>query len=262
MSENINSNNNNNTRSTQIIHNNGTWADTIRTIFIYGAAAARYTAVRTRPGQVFVVAAAVGTELGTRFAQNAINDPNYILEHYNNWNIIWDRDSNQTVRIFTNSNNFPSPSDSNNYVPPINPNFDPNSNFISNNFDSSFIESINSQLKPIFDYIVGFLNPVTVDYPNTLLAQQIHGLAIFLFIICISIIILFIAFSFNMIILLYREKLIGYFTNKYIVAYLKLQTHIILFEIIFFFSLILYSLYNLAIGIHFIATHPIIININ
>jgi hypothetical protein len=128
-----------------------------------------------------------------------------------------------------------------------------------NNADSTLFEFITLKLQPILDSIIGFLSPVTVDYSNVLLAQQIHGLAIFLFIICISIIILFIAFAFNIIILLYRDKLISYFTNKYIIAYLKLQTHIILFEVIFFITLILYSLYNLAIGIHFIATHPVII---
>jgi hypothetical protein len=137
----------------------------------------------------------------------------------------------------------------------MNFNFDPSLNFILYNSGSSFTDFIN----PITYFIVGFLSPVTVDYSNALLAQQIQGLAIFLFIICISIIILFIAFSFNFFILLYREKLIGYFTKKYIVAYLKLQANIIIFEMIFFFSLILYSLYNLTIGIHFIATHPVII---
>jgi hypothetical protein len=76
--------NSNNSRVTQIIHNNGTWSDTIRTIFIYGTASLRYVAVRTGPGRAFVVVGAVGTELGTRFAQNAINNLNYVLEHYNN----------------------------------------------------------------------------------------------------------------------------------------------------------------------------------
>jgi hypothetical protein len=137
--------------------------------------------------------------------------------------------------------------------------FDPNLNFLSNNSDSSFTDLLYSQIKPIIDYIVGFLSPVTVDYSNVLLAQQIHGIAIALFIMCISIMVLFIFFFFNVIILLYRDKLIGYFTNKYIVAYLKLQAHIILIETTLFFLLILYFLYNLAVGIHFIATHPVII---
>jgi Cytochrome C and Quinol oxidase polypeptide I len=258
MSDTVNSNNN--SRSTQIIHNNGTWSDTIRTIFIYGTAGIRYAASRTGPGRAFTVVGALNTDIGARFIQNAINDPNFVREHINNWDVMFDKISNQIAHIFSNDNNLPTLSDSNNSTSTINPNFDPSLNFIPYSFESNFTDFIDSPIKPIIDYIVGFLSPVTVDYSNVLLAQQIHGIAIFMFIVCISIIILFIAFFFNIIILLYRDKLISYFSNKYIVAFLKLQSHIILFEIFWFFIIIMYGLYNLAIGIHFIATHPIIIN--
>lgn len=261
MLEPDNLNNSNNPRTTQIVHNNGTWAESIRSVFIYGTAGLRYVAARTGPGRVFTIFGAIGTDVTARFFQNAINDPTYIREHYNNASIIWDRASNQ-VRLIIRDINPPNSSNSPNSgesVSNLISNFDLSSSFISNNLKTNIMDFINLKIKPIFDYFVKILSPVKVDYSNELLALQINGIAIALFILCISIILLFIAFLINVIILLYRDKLISYFKNKYIVTYLKLQTHIILLELIFIFIIMSYAFYNLMLGIHFIATHPIII---
>lgn len=112
----------------------------------------------------------------------------------------------------------------------------------------------------IIDPLVSILKPVSVDYSNVLLAEQIYGLAIFMFILTVAIVMLFIVFLFNAIILLYREKLLNYFTNKYLVFYLKLQSKVILIEFLFLSLAIFYGLYYLLLGLHFIATHPVIIN--
>ena len=258
MSENNNVNNSNNTRTTQIVHSNGTWAESIRSVFIYGTAGLRYVAARSGPGRAFTVVGAIGVDLSARFFQNAINDPTYIREHYNNSNIFWDRASNQ-VRLLIREINPPNSSNSGESVSKLINNCDFNSSFVSNNLNSNITDFIDLKIKPIFDYFVKMLSPVKVDYSNELLAQQIHGIAIGLFILCICIIVLFIAFLINVIILLYRDKLISYFKNKYIVAYLKLQINIILLELVFIVIIMSNAFYNLMLGIHFIATHPVII---
>lgn len=64
---------------------------------------------------------------------------------------------------------------------------------------------------------------------------------------------------FNIIILVYSDKLLNLFTNKYIRWYIGFNKKIIGIEIFFLGGSILYFMYMLSYGIHFIATHPIII---
>jgi hypothetical protein len=92
-----------------------------------------------------------------------------------------------------------------------------------------------------------------------MLADQIYGLSIILFVLSVLIIGLLIAFMINVIILVYSDKLKEYFTNKYIRWYIAFNKKIIGIEICFLGGSILYFMYTLSYGIHFIATHPIII---
>ena len=89
------------------------------------------------------------------------------------------------------------------------------------------------------------------------MATQIYGIGIILFLMSILIIILLLAFIINITILVYSDKLMELFTNKYIRWYIWYNKKIIGIEIIFLGGSLLYFMYILSCGIHFIATHPI-----
>ena len=59
---------------------------------------------------------------------------------------------------------------------------------------------------------------------------------------------------------MYSEKLLNYFTNKYIVKYITYNREIIKIEIIFVGFILIYFVYQLAFGLHYLATHPIVFN--
>ena len=77
-------NNSSNTINTQIIHDDGSWSNAIRSLFIYGSGGFRLWLQRggAGPGSRFVI---VGTTLAadtiSRVITNAVNDPNYINNH-------------------------------------------------------------------------------------------------------------------------------------------------------------------------------------
>ena len=90
---------------------------------------------------------------------------------------------------------------------------------MSNNFISgdNGIEDITNKLfQNLMDYIKPFLEPVQVSYSNELLANQIYGLSIMLFILSVLIIVLLIFFIINIIIFIYSDRIMNYFSNKYI----------------------------------------------
>ena len=58
----------------------------------------------------------------------------------------------------------------------------------------------------------------------------------------------------------YSDKLLNLFTNKYIRWYILYNKKVIGIEIAFLSISILYFMYKLSYGLHFIATHPITFN--
>jgi len=120
-------------------------------------------------------------------------------------------------------------------------------------FSDKFLNSFIDILKPV-------LSPVQVDYSNEILAQQIYGLSILLFILSVLIIFLLLAFMFNILVIIYSDKLMNLFTNKYIRWNIYFNKKIISIELLFLGGSILYFMYMLSYGIHFIATHPITIS--
>ena len=65
-------------------------------------------------------------------------------------------------------------------------------------------------------YIKPFIEPVKVSYSNELLANQIYGLSILLFILSVLIIVLLLFLIINIIIFTYSDRIMNYFSNKYI----------------------------------------------
>ena len=207
--------------------------------------------------------------------KNAINDPNYNLNHRNSWKTIWplllpflifilykirikieqqrQKDGkSESAKIFVEGDK-----DSSQLVDKVGQ--------ITDNLTTKFIpdgkgleEFSNNLFSDFMGYFKPFLQPVKVDYSNELLANQIHDISILLFILSIFIIILIIAFMFNTLVYLYSDKISNYFTNKYIKMYVNFNKKIIGIELLFIGSSILYFMYILTYGIHFLATHPIV----
>ena len=71
------------------------------------------------------------------------------------------------------------------------------------------------------------LEPVIVDYSQTLLAEQHQGLALALFILSLSAIIIFISLVFSVIFFSLRDRIKSYFKNRYILGYLNLNFKLI-----------------------------------
>ena len=125
--------------------------------------------------------------------------------------------------------------------------------YASNGLDDwspSLLDKVIEMLSPI-------LEPVSVNYSNELLATQIYGLSILLFVLSVLIIVLLLAFMLNIVLLVYSDKLLSFFTNKYIRWYIQFNKKMIGVELSFLGLSILYFMYMLSYGIHFIATHPI-----
>lgn len=234
--------------STQIIHDDGTWSNAIRTIFIYGAGALRFTAARTPTGRGFVVVSSLLGDGASRVVNNAINDPEYIKKHAASWEALWRDNTSTNLQLDPETLKKAEAASSNSN------NNNSSSSLTGTDFNTYMSDAINS----IIGYLKPILEPIQVNYSNELLAGQINGIAIMLFLLSIFIMILFIFFSLNAIILIYRDKIVNYFTNKYIRAYLKLNSTIIAIELFFTSLTILYFLFTLSKGLQFIARHPII----
>jgi len=218
----------------QVIHSDASWSSGIINIFIYGIGALRISLLKgggTPTSRAFIFAITIGVGTISQAFNNAINDPKDILSHIESWKTIWDRASDSST---------------------LNNNFIPDGNGMD--------DLSNKILSFIMDIFIPFLKPVKVSYSNELLATQLYGISLILFILCILLIILLIAFMVNLLIYIKSDRIINYFTNKYIKWYVNLNKKIIGFELFFIGFTILYTMYILTNGIHFLATHPITFN--
>jgi hypothetical protein len=208
----------------QIIHNDGGWGNSVRSIFIYATGALRLSLLRgggTPSSRAFVIGSTLAAESVTRVFNNAINDPTYIRSHIENWRILWkdnnpkegtieihlgkDLETNSMLDTISTSEKIGSNNTSN--ITEVN-------KFIS---DGNGIDELaNKIFSLIMDYLSPILSPVKVNYSNELLANQLNDISLLLFILSIFIIVLFIAFMFNIIFFIYSDKISNFFTNKYI----------------------------------------------
>lgn len=257
-----------------IIHDDGSWSNAIRSLFVYGSGGLRLflnvSKGGTPGGRAFVIGTTIAADSVTKVLNNTINDPNYVREHYNSWRSIWDQATPDRVTVGVD------PETENRLQNAVNsdiPNSAPNNlgnnagygrgngSGTTNNLigDNNDIESFsNSIVKNIMDYIKDIFEPVQVNYSNEILSNQIHDISILLFILTIFIFVLFLSLLFNLIIFLFSDRLINYFTNKYIKWYIIFNKKIIGVELVILSCWILYLMYTVSYGIHFIATHPII----
>nr|WUR10574.1 hypothetical protein [Elmerina hispida] len=238
--------------NTTIVHSNDGWAQGIKSIFIYGTGALRISLLRsggTPMQRGFIIGSTIIADAASTALKNAINDPEYVEKHLNSWTRIYKGDNNSSLEI-----NVSKDEDTNKLANAVSEtkNLFPEDLDLKN-LGEKIINGVLDLLRPI-------LEPVHVDYSAQLLSNQIHGISILLFILSIMIFILLIGFIINLLIFVYSDKLINLFNNKYIKWYIIFNKKIIGIEICFIGSSLIYFMYMLSYGIHFIATHPIIIN--
>lgn len=273
-----NANNNNETKTTrEIIMSNGTWGSTVRTIFIYGSAALHVHFTRA-PGtglrKFGVGLGAFVVDQGGKFLENAINDPSYIRDHQKNWKMMWQTKDKGAVSDDTVKIDISGDTDLVNKLQGISKDassFLPSSSVPGNTspIEGLFItgpsgENSSNLFYFINDLVIPIINtlkPQQVDYSVDLLMDQHHLIAICLFIMTLSALFLFFVFLFNIVLFIYKDKILNYFTNKYIILYLNLQFKILNMEIIIIALLIIYYFYFLIKGLHFLAIFPISVNI-
>lgn len=245
MNNNASSSNSHSTNVT-IVHNDGTWSNSIRQIFIYGTGALRLTLLKSGGTPItrsFVIASTLAVDVATRALTNSLNDPTYVRNHVNNWKQIWKGNEEVSIDVSRDKETID----------------------MINNISKKFIpdnlnELYNNLLNNIINVFKNILEPVSVSYSNELLSDQIYGISILLFILSILIIILFLSFILNILLLIYSDKILSYFTNKYIRWYIIFNKKIIGIEVFLLSFTLLYSMIYMSYGIHFIATHPIQFN--
>ncbi|KIP01079.1 hypothetical protein PHLGIDRAFT_39726, partial [Phlebiopsis gigantea 11061_1 CR5-6] len=234
---------------TNIIPEEGSWSSGIRSLFIYGTGAYRLTLLRgggTPSARAFVLASSVGADAISRVVNKTINDPAYLKSHYLNWKFIWENKSEGSVKIEIDAETTQKLTQA------------PSNKFLGDGINLN--DLIQEYASVVFDKLKFILEPMQVNYSNEVLANQIHDLGILLFILSILITGLIAVLLFNIIIYINMDRIIKYFNNKYIRWYLVFNKKVLGFEICILGSSILYFMYNLSVGIHFIATHPIILN--
>ena len=238
------------TTSTTIIHDDGSWSNTIRSLFIYGVGGYRLSLLKAggTPGaKAFTIAATLASDAGAKILNNTINDPSYVKNHYNSWSFIWKDLSKGEASVTVDE-------DTSNKL----------SNIISNNNkliggDDGLYDLSQALINGAFERLKFILEPVQVNYSNEILSNQIHDISLILFIMGLAIFGLIAVLLLNILIYINMDKIIKIFNNKFIQWYLIINKKFLSIEIFILGSTILYFMYNLIKGIHFIATHPIII---
>jgi hypothetical protein len=84
----------------KFMHNDGGWANSIRSIFIYGTGVLRLTLLRSGgspTSRAFVIGSTIAAEAASKVLHNAINDPRYVKSHIESWRVLW-KDNNPILR--------------------------------------------------------------------------------------------------------------------------------------------------------------------
>ena len=197
---------------------------------------------------------------------NSLNDPSYIRTHIHNMRAIWQGDDSANIYLDTNAVQGTGVSSSSTLPgsSPINPSGSSSaggSDEIAKSMigvDIDLTQIYNSIQTKIVNYLSYIFEPVQHSFTNDIMSNHIQNIGILLVILTAIISIFFISFLFNITLFIFSGRLMSYFTNKYILWYLNFNKKIIAFEIIILSCWIGYLLYVLLVGLHYIATHPVI----
>ena len=123
--------------------------------------------------------------------------------------------------------------------------------------NSDFKDLINKFIDLIFKETMQILEPVQVQgFFDDLIGQRMF-IELILFIMCISIILLFIFFIFNLIFLLNKDKIIKKFDNKFITFYIKYQAFLSKITLFYIPILISIGLFTLCKGLYWLVVNQI-----
>jgi len=212
--------NTNYTTNRQIIHDDGSWSKTIRSLFVYGTGGARFWYSLSRGGSPLQISFIIGSTLAaggfSRLLQNSINDPSFVRQHAVNLRAMWNSNPTDSVNVFLD------PATSQRFIE--NQSNASEGAQISNSgsgtgllsgignssggntsgsgetansiigVDIDFHQIAETILKKISAYLDYFFEPVLVNFSNELLAIQIQNLSFILFFITVCIGIIFISF--------------------------------------------------------------------
>lgn len=240
-----------NNTTTTIIHDGGSWSNGIRSLIIYGAGGYRLILLRNvgYPGsRAFIIGSTIVGYALSRVLIHTINDPEYVRSHVTSWRVLWKNFNRGEASVNVD------PETINKLKP---------SSVINNKFiggEDSLFNLSKELLNGIFDKLKFILEPVQVPYSNEILSQQINDLSILLFILSLSIFGLIVILLLNIVLYINMDRIINFFKNKFIRGYLLLNKKFLGLEIFMLGGTILWFMYSLIKAIHFIATHPIIIN--
>lgn len=228
----------------RIILDNGAWSEGVRSVFIYGGAGYKLYLLRGgSPRTRFIITSgALATDLFARVSVNIINDPNYIKNHVMNWKILRDSTNIDGVTVDVTKDQ--------EFMKNI------TQKFLPENF------SLDSLYENILGHVLSYFEAQKVDYPVDLLMDQHHFLSIFLYILIILLFIFILTLGYMTFLLVFREKILSFFQNKFILLYFNIQYKIMYIEYFILSGLILYDFYMIIKISHFLCTYPIDVSIN
>jgi len=123
--------------------------------------------------------------------------------------------------------------------------------------NSDFSDFINKLIDLIFKETMQLLKPVQVEgFFDDLIGQRMF-VELILFILCISIVLLFIFFIFNLIFLLNKDKIIKKFDNKFLTFYIKYQAFLSKIALFYIPIFIFMGLFTLIKGLYWLVVNQI-----
>jgi hypothetical protein len=121
----------------------------------------------------------------------------------------------------------------------------------------SYKDLIDTIIDKIFKETMQFFQPVPVQgFLDDLIGQRMF-IEVILFITCILTVVLIIAFIFNLIFLLNKDKFIKFFDNKIFTLYLKYQAFLAKITIFYLPIFIALGLFTMCHGLHWLITNQI-----
>lgn len=226
-----------------IIHDDGSWANGIRNLFIYGSGTTRMVMSIRRGGspsqQFFIISSTILAETASRLVLNSLNDPSYIRAHMYNIRAILQGEDGADVYMNPHAEQAATGANSSSTLPGSSEGAGPVSNTDSIlgsgsstasapggtdeiaksmiGVDIDLAKICESVLSKIVNYINYIFEPVQHSYTIDVMSSHIQNISILLFILTVIIVIFFISFLVNITLFFFSDRLLKYFKNKYII---------------------------------------------
>jgi len=174
--------------------------------------------------QFFILSTTILAESASRLITNSLNEPSYIRTHIHNMRAILQGDDSANVYLnfhavqgtgVNSSSTLPRSS----LVSPSGTSSAGGTDEIAKSMigvDIDLAKIYDSILSKIVNYLNYIFEPVQHTFTIDILSNHIQNISILLFILTAIIFIFFISFLFNITLFIFSERLLKYYTNKYI----------------------------------------------